>query len=279
MNKFYFKTLFLCLLSFFAVKASAYDIKVANICYDYIKNRTELAVTYFDNYAGYSGGVAIPQSVTYNGKKYPVTSIGPEAFRHCSNLVAVSIPNSVTSIGKYAFEGCSKLASIHIPNSVTSIDNYAFCNCSGLTSVTIPNSVTSIGYYAFIWCSKLTSVTIGSNVTSIGDAAFKGCDNIETVVSLIQKVFDISSDVFSNETFFNATLYVPAGTARKYEAADGWKGFFIINDGIPASVTLPVLDTEVIERYSIDGKQIETPKRGINIVKMNNGKVKKVLIK
>lgn len=42
---------------------------------------------------------------------------------------------------------------------------------------------------------------------------------------------------------------------------------------------LPALDTEVIERYSIDGKQIETPKRGINIVKMNNGKVKKVLVK
>ena len=96
-----------------------------------------------------TGSLTIPSSVTYSGTTYSVTSIGNYAFRDCSGLTSVTIPNSVTSIGDNAFRDCSGLTSVTIPNSVTSIGNYAFFGCSGLTSVTIPNSVTSIGESAF----------------------------------------------------------------------------------------------------------------------------------
>ena len=149
-----------------------------------------------------------------------------------TNLI---IPNSVTSIGNYAFDGCSGLTSVTIPNSVTSIGEEAFLGCSGLTSVTIPNSVTSIGYYAFAACSGLTSVTIGSGVTSIGSSAFDGVD-IPTVISLIENPFKITGKTsgyrtFSQNTFNNATLYVPKGTIDKYKATDGWKDFLFIEEG------------------------------------------------
>ena len=55
-----------------------------------------------------------------------VTSIGGRAFRECSGLTAIEIPNSVTSIGGYAFQGCSGLTSIEIPNSVTIVLEIAF---------------------------------------------------------------------------------------------------------------------------------------------------------
>ena len=67
------------------------------------------------------------------------------------------------SIGNYAFRNCTGLTSITVPDSVTSIDNYAFYGCTGLTSITIPESVTSIGNYAFYNCSALTDVYYGGS--------------------------------------------------------------------------------------------------------------------
>ena len=179
-------------------------------------------------FAGCSGltSITIPNSVT---------SIEYGAFSGCSGLTSVTIPNSVTSIGNYAFSSCSGLTSVTIPNSVTSIGSGAFYNCKNLTSVTIPNSVTSIGSEAFYKCTGLTSVTIGSGVTSIGSSAFDGVD-IPTVVSLIENPFAITgktsnSRTFTQNTFMNATLYVPKGTKEKYKSTTGWKDFVFIEEG------------------------------------------------
>ena len=104
--------------------------------------------------------ITIPATVTKDGVKYTVTSIGDGAFERCSGLTSVTIPDSVTSIGNYAFSECRSLTSVDIPDDVTSIGNGAFLMCYGLTSVDIPDSVTSIGYAAFLMCYSLTSVDI-----------------------------------------------------------------------------------------------------------------------
>jgi Flp pilus assembly protein protease CpaA len=118
----------------------------------------------------YLGGEEITDLIIPNS----VTSIGDNAFTHCSGLTSVTIPKSVTSIGNYAFSNCG-LTSVTIPNSVMTIGYQAFFGCSDLTSVTIGNSVTSIGSSAFQFCSSLTSVTIPNSVTTIGGSAFEGC--------------------------------------------------------------------------------------------------------
>ncbi len=53
--------------------------------------------------------ITIPDTVRVKKKYYTVTAIGPNAFRDCSNLTKVLIPNSIQSIDKTAFAGCSKL--------------------------------------------------------------------------------------------------------------------------------------------------------------------------
>ena len=136
MKQFKLTFLLTVLMSMVGAKAFAYDIAVANadgvtIYYTYTNNKTELAVSNqgssSSSYSGkYSGAVNIPESVTYSGKTYPVTSIGSYAFYRCSGLTSLTIPNSVTSIGSYAFWICSGLISVTIPNSVTSIGNKAF---------------------------------------------------------------------------------------------------------------------------------------------------------
>jgi hypothetical protein len=122
-------------------------------------------------YAGSKFTVSIPPRI----QKLPVTSIGKDAFRNCSDVLSVVMPNSVTSIGSWAFTGCRSLNSVTIPGSVTSIGNNAFEGCRSLASITIPDSVTSIGEYAFDGCRNLASIIIGNGVKRIGDEAFSNC--------------------------------------------------------------------------------------------------------
>ena len=213
-----------------AATALAYSFQSGDLYYNITSDST-VEVAYqsksSDNYQGLTTAT-IPETVTYNGTTYSVTSIGNYAFWGCSSLTSISIPNSVTSIGKWAFSSCSSLTSVTIPTSVTSIGESAFSYCSSLTSIvvessntmydsrencnaiietasntliagcqstTIPNSVTSIGESAFRGCSSLTSVTIPNSVTSIVESAFRGCSSL-TSVTIPNSVTSIGEDAF-----------------------------------------------------------------------------------
>ena len=116
------KFLLALLVCMLGTKASAHDLSSGGIYYFYA-NDGELAVGYKGDSKGhyqneYYGSVVIPETVTYSGKTYSVTSIKEGAFYDCSNLSSVTIPKSVTSIEKDAFDGCSNLTKVHI-----SVDN------------------------------------------------------------------------------------------------------------------------------------------------------------
>ena len=234
------------------------------------------------------------------------TTIGEDAFRDCSNLTSVTIPNSVTTIGNSAFSGCRSLTSVTIPNSVTKIGDYAFSGCSALTSVTIPNSVTEIGGSAFEGCSALTSVTIPNSVTTIGMQAFNNCSAL-TSVTIPNSVKNIGIIAFANCTritqisseavvppicdsyafiFINKSkckLIVPKNSLDAYKQADQWKDFFLI-EGSTTGITNTVYNkAELADVYTIDGAkrlskastdEINALPKGVYIV---NGK--KIIIK
>ena len=151
MNKFFLLLTLLCL----SLSARAHDAEVDGIFYNLdIVNRTATVTFQGDDYYSYnneySGDVVIPETVTYNGITYSVTSLGWACFTYCSSLTSITIPNSVTSVGEFCFYGCSGLTSITIPNSVTSLGDCCFENCSSLTSIyMLPSTPPSTGSNMF----------------------------------------------------------------------------------------------------------------------------------
>ena len=98
-----------------------------------------------------TGAMTIPSQVIWQGISYPVVSVSPAAFYHCSGLTSVTIGHGVTTLGNSAFNGCTGIASVELPASLTSVGNQAFGGCSSLTNVqilaTTPPTTASGAFY------------------------------------------------------------------------------------------------------------------------------------
>ena len=123
-----------------------------------------------------AGEITIPDEI--DGAK--VTRIGNSAFRECSLLQKVNIPETVTTIGMQAFNGCT-FEEITIPDSVTKISDGLFMYCSSLKKVNLPENLISIGDQVFYDCINLTEIDIPETVTSIGMQTFYGCESLVSV--------------------------------------------------------------------------------------------------
>ena len=130
--------------------------------------------------------------------------------KHLTNLICFPpkckikdfiIPQSVTSIENYAFRSCTLLRNLYVPNNVIRIGYGVFDNCTAflyvnsiaffnysedgkiirpittknLKKVMIPDGVTHIGSWAFIDCDSLQVIKMPNSITHIEERAFSGC--------------------------------------------------------------------------------------------------------
>ena len=98
------QTILSFLLAILPLIASADAVEIDGIYYNLIPKGNVAEVTWNSN--KYTGMVVIPETITSNDATYNVTSIGSYAFRDCTGLTSITIPNSVTIIGSYAFRNC-----------------------------------------------------------------------------------------------------------------------------------------------------------------------------
>ena len=183
-----------------------------------------------------------------------LTYIGEQAFRDCTALKSVTIPNKVTKIGPNAFDGCKKLAALKFGKGLKIISREAFAFCSALKSVTIPDSVTDINNEAFWGCHSLEKVSIGKKVSKLISTAFAFCKKLSKItVNKANAKFSTSGGSLFDKKKTTLLCYASGRSAKKYTVPKTVKT--IGECAFESSDKLTVINTnkvKTIKNYAID---------------------------
>lgn len=251
----------------------------------------------------YSGDIAIPSSIEYEGNQYVVKVIAPGAFQvspllesltlpetvqsvpslaFCRNLKKVALAEGTTTIGATAFYGCEQLSDITIPSSVTQIGSSAFYDCKNLEQIELWG-VTSIDRGAFIGCDKLETVKIGKDAKAVEAYAF-GSNSIKDIYCYGDAPATCSYEgeaVFSNDVKNNAILHVPSLSLELYKNTLPWSEFNnVVALTEEETAISPLLSNEQdYQIFNLNGLSRNCKRSGIVIMKYANGKAVKRVIR
>ena len=204
-------------------------------------------------------------------------SIGVYAFYNCDGLKKVAIGSNVNSIGDNSFSNCSSLNDLSDGENVKFVGNNAFSDCSELKEVVLGENVETIGDFAFLNCTGLERLELGCNLKAIGNQAFANCTSLIKLKCKALTPPVCGEQALDDINKWTCELYVPGASIPVYQAADQWKDFFFMYDGVEGIKA----DNNAVEvaRYDIHGRLLSEPSHGINIVKYSDGTTRKEIIK
>ena len=163
--------------------------------------------------AAYIGNAKIPNMILVDIDNSNITDykvkngtkmICDSAFKKCTSIKNLTMPNSVVSIGKFmclgleklesvvlsdkirktpmsSFENCKSLVNVRLPRMLKEIDTMTFEGCTSLENVILPKGLAKIDTAGFENCTSLVSVEMPSRMSKIGTAAFKGCTSLKSI--------------------------------------------------------------------------------------------------
>ena len=180
-------------------------------------------------------------------------------------------------VGNYMFYNCKSLTMLKLPKTVKKIEQNAFYNCQSLKECTLPESLSEINDKAFAK-TKLSEVTFPASLTSIKYEAFYECSNLKTLRFTSPSAPTFGQDVFEDCSKLEK-VYVPKASLNDYKEKLKLKPTveFIGEDSGSTNINSLSTAAEVfeVERYNLKGQRITTPVKGLNIIKLSNGKVVK----
>ena len=212
-------------------------------------------------------------------------------FNNCKNLTALDVSNfdtqNVTDMG-WMFFGCNNLTTLNVSNFDTkNVTNMRcmFYGCNNLTTLNLSNfdtkNVTDMGGM-FYECGNLSELNLSNfdtqNVTDM-DWMFYDCNSLTAIY--VGDKFVTTACVPSENMFSGCKKLVGAvpfdENKTGMEMANYTTGYFtdIKTTGIDAT---PISDNIAAKYYDVQGRRIDAPQKGINIVK-RGGRTMKVLMK
>ena len=214
---------------------------------------SEEGVVTVTGYTGSASELILPEMI----EGYPVRYIETGAFKGCTTLEEVSIPDSVTWMGEGMLAGCSALRKLTVPFLGGNADSGYYYPLGYLfgkeaydegaatrqrdATYYIPKTLREvvfngkmIPYRTFENCVNLESVVLTDELTAIGQYAFLGCKGL-TQLEIPASVTKLDEGVFADCTALKQ-ITIPEGIGRLSD--DLFSGCTALESvSIPQSVT------------------------------------------
>ena len=187
----------------------------------------------------------------------------------------------------------SMTAQLKMPDSVVEIGPYAFAGVQNLPLIVLGDQVTTIGDGAFAFANGTYQITLGKSTQKIGNLIVDYCRTLSTVYLFADKMedSDIQEYAFFDESGHVAAqtlLYVLPGHTDYYSNKKGFAAsqppasFFAgireisDPDAIPGVIAV---DSPSEHVFGIDGREMRSMERGVNVVRLPDGRSYKYLVK
>ncbi len=173
-------------------------------------------------------------NVTYLRLPSSVETIESYAFKSCTKLTEVVIPEHCNSVALSFVDGCTSMTDISAEEGNTTYGSYygqnyigtttsysMLYNCNGETLIRCPEGIPStaclysgvkyIGNWSFDGCKNLSNVRFPYGTKTIGNSAFANCTNL-VAIEVPSSVTEISNNAFSTCTALQ-NVYMTTYTA------------------------------------------------------------------
>ena len=247
-----------------------------------------------------------------------ISEIGPSAFSYCKSLTDLNFSSGLQYIDEGAFYGCESLETVDVPDNVLEIGKGIFRNCTALKEASIGKGIETLPMDCFHGCTALSKLNLVDGMKTLQRFAFEDCSSLTTIelpstVEVLENGLSFAwspyltkivcyatvppvSNSASGEPWYNcyetARVYVPEESIPAYIQSPVWKKFYEENDFLtiddflaeqgnePTAINsaTPITQHPTLI-YDLSGHQLTAPTKGINLVRMSNGEVKKVVIK
>ncbi len=133
---------------------------------------------YAASYPNAPAELVIPETVSYEGQNFTVTTIGANAFSYCNQFTSITLPDTIRVIGDQAFHTWSnpKVTEFILPEGLEEVGKWAFYGFSNV-DFKLPDSLRIIGDEAFVF-SGITEAKFGDNLEYVGKRAFMNCSKL-----------------------------------------------------------------------------------------------------